>query len=164
MAIAVIVHLASNLFSKEKLHLLWKAKKTTFLRLLVSQNMSKWLHYFSWSNRRLNNCLWSDIKKEAFKKTLKLRPKTSRDLLEFYLNRNILTKITGIMSYTQHFHKEKKNFSFQEHRASNYFSNQWLYVLSGDLYCETQGAGLHVRKWKILIKNKTISLTITVTN
>ena len=52
---------------------------------------------------RLNNCLWSDIKKEAFKKTLKLRPKTSQDLLEFYLNRNILTKITGIMSYTQHF-------------------------------------------------------------
>ena len=51
---------------------------------------------------RLNNCLWSDIKKEAFKKTLKLRPKTSQDLLEFYLNRNILTKITG-MSYTQHF-------------------------------------------------------------
>ena len=43
----------------------------------------------------------SDMKKEAFKKTLQLRPKTSQDLLEFYPKKKKgLTKITDIVSYT----------------------------------------------------------------
>ena len=43
----------------------------------------------------------SDMKKEAFKKTLELRPKTSQDLLEFYPKKEKgLTKITDIVSYT----------------------------------------------------------------
>ena len=44
----------------------------------------------------------SDMKKEAFKKTLELRPKTSQDLLEFYPKKKKkgLTKITDIVSYT----------------------------------------------------------------
>ena len=53
--------------------------------------------------------------------------------------------------------KKKHALSFQEHTGSNLGYQQpygfWEY--SG--VCETPAAGLHVSKWRILIRNKTIS-------
>ena len=69
----------------------------------------------------------SDMKKEAFKKTLELRPKTSQDLLEFYpKKKKKVWQKSLILSHTQHFQKKRN----QEHMDSN-SGNQWPYVLSG---------------------------------
>ena len=88
----------------------------------------------------------SDMKKEAFKKTLELRPKTSQDLLEFFPKKKKkkgLTKITDIVSYKKFPEKEGiKNIWTQVLVTNDHMSFQ------GPM-CETQGAGLHVRKWKI---------------
>ena len=52
--------------------------------------------------------------------------------------------------------QKKDILSFQQQTDSN-FGKHLPYILSEDFLCETQGAGLHVREWKILIRNKTIS-------
>ena len=46
--------------------------------------------------------------------------------------------------------------AYQQQSDSN-FGKHLPYILSEDFLCETQGAGLHVREWKILIRNKMIS-------
>ena len=51
----------------------------------------------------------SDMKKEAFTKTLELRPKTSQDLLEFYpKKKKKVWQKSLILSHTQHFQKKKE--------------------------------------------------------
>ena len=37
-----------------------------------------------------------------------------------------------------------------------YLGTQKPYVILKDFLCETQGAGLHISKWKTLIRNKRI--------
>ena len=59
---------------------------------------------------------------EAIKKTHKVSPKTSQDLLEFYLAEQLLIKMTDIvLSYTELEKKKKKKIkSFQEHTDSHF--------------------------------------------
>ena len=62
-----------------------------------------------------------------------------------------------IVAYISYISSQKKDIlSFQQQTDSN-FGKHLPYILSEDFLCETQGAGLHVREWKILIRNKTIS-------
>ena len=62
-----------------------------------------------------------------------------------------------ILAYISYISSQKKNIlSFQKWTDSN-FGRHLPYILSEDFLCETQGAGLHVREWNILIRNKTIS-------
>ena len=59
---------------------------------------------------------------EAFKQTYIVKPKTTRDLKEFFW-----------ANFTHFRQKAKKILSFREHTDLN-FGNQYLYVLSEDLY------------------------------
>ena len=62
-----------------------------------------------------------------------------------------------IVAYISYISSQKKDIlSFQQQTDSN-FGKHLPYILSEDFLFETQGAGLHVREWKILIRNKTIS-------
>ena len=65
--------------------------------------------------------------------------------------------LSYIVAYISYISSQKKDIlSFQQQTDSN-FGKHLPYILSEDFLCETQGAGLHVREWKILIRNKTIS-------
>ena len=65
--------------------------------------------------------------------------------------------LSYILAYISYISSQKKDIlSFQQQTDSN-FGKHLPYILSEDFLCETQGAGLHVREWKILIRNKTIS-------
>ena len=65
--------------------------------------------------------------------------------------------LSYILAYISYICSQKKDIlSFQQQTDSN-FVKHLPYILSEDFLCETQGAGLHVREWKILIRNKTIS-------
>ena len=65
--------------------------------------------------------------------------------------------LSYIVAYISYISSQKKDFlSFQQQTDSN-FGKHLPYILLEDFLCETQGAGLHVREWKILIRNKTIS-------
>ena len=65
--------------------------------------------------------------------------------------------LSYILAYISYISSQKKDIlSFQQQTDSN-FVKHLPYILSEDFLCETQGAGLHVREWKILIRNKTIS-------
>ena len=65
--------------------------------------------------------------------------------------------LSYIVAYISYICSQKKDIlSFQQQSDSN-FGKHLPYILSEDFLCETQGAGLHVREWKILISNKTIS-------
>ena len=62
-----------------------------------------------------------------------------------------------IVAYISYISSQKKDIlSFQQQTDSN-FGKHLPYILSEDFLRGTQGAGLHVREWKILIRNKTIS-------
>ena len=65
--------------------------------------------------------------------------------------------LSYILAYISYICSQKKDIlSFQQQTDSK-FGKHLPYILSEDFLCETQGAGLHVREWKILIRNKTIS-------
>ena len=65
--------------------------------------------------------------------------------------------LSYILAYISYISSQKKDIlSFQQQTDSN-FGKHLPYILSEDFLCGTQGAGLHVREWKILIRNKTIS-------
>ena len=65
--------------------------------------------------------------------------------------------LSYILAYISYISSQKKDIlSFQQKTDSN-FGKHLPYILSEDFLCGTQGAGLHVREWKILIRNKTIS-------
>ena len=65
--------------------------------------------------------------------------------------------LSYILAYISYICSQKKDIlSFQQQTDSN-FVKHLPYILSEDFLCETQGAGLHVREWKILIRNKMIS-------
>ena len=65
--------------------------------------------------------------------------------------------LSYILAYISYISSQKKDIlSFQQQTDSK-FGKHLPYILSEDFLCETQGAGLHVREWKILIRNKTIS-------
>ena len=65
--------------------------------------------------------------------------------------------LSYIVAYISYISSQKKDIlSFQQQTDSN-FGKHLPYILSEDFLCGTQGAGLHVREWKILIRNKTIS-------
>ena len=65
--------------------------------------------------------------------------------------------LSYIVAYISYISSQKKDIlSFQQQTDSN-FGKHLPYILSEDFLCGTQGAGVHVREWKILIRNKTIS-------
>ena len=65
--------------------------------------------------------------------------------------------LSYIVAYISYISSQKKDIlSFQQQTDSN-FGKHLPYILSEDFLCETRGAGLHVREWKILIRNETIS-------
>ena len=65
--------------------------------------------------------------------------------------------LSYILAYISYISSQKKDIlSFQQQTDSN-FGKHLPYILSEDFLFETHGAGLHVREWKILIRNKTIS-------
>ena len=65
--------------------------------------------------------------------------------------------LSYIIAYISYIPSQKNDIlSFQQQTDSK-FGKHLPYILSEDFLCETQGAGLHVREWKILIRNKTIS-------
>ena len=67
--------------------------------------------------------------------------------------------LSYILAYISYISSQKKDIlSFQQQTDSNCGKHLHVpYILSEDFLCETQGAGLHVREWKILIRNETIS-------
>ena len=65
--------------------------------------------------------------------------------------------LSYILAYISYICSQKEDIlSFQQQSDSN-FVKHLPYILSEDFLCETQGAGLHVREWKILIRNRMIS-------
>ena len=65
--------------------------------------------------------------------------------------------LSYILAYISYISSQKKDIlSFQQQTDSN-CGKHLPYILSEDFLCKTQGAGLHVKEWKILIRNKTIS-------
>ena len=65
--------------------------------------------------------------------------------------------LSYILAYISYICSQKKDIlSFQQQTDSNFVKHS-PYILSEDFLWETQGAGLHVREWKIFIWNKIIS-------